>query len=537
MGKKINVFRENDVVHLRDYLIEAVREVLYEAEEGSMDQAQPTEPEDGDSTSDLQPLIDLVVANIKKGIAKLKLLPEGEEFDDSNVVVSDRSIRLNVPAGGERPKLAPYIKNAIEKYIKSLGEKAENLSITDVGSSSGLLIGHRIKKGSHVVAQVDMKPLRGFGVRNKGDVAEGILAASVAAAFMKGVKVSATQLLAELDKQADSSTKEKQVAKSLTKKIKREDGTEDIITLDIRLAKVNFNDLMDLRKRGDLEGLFNSSNAYAKSGEVLDAQQAIAVDQNPSKLTVLADGVGDQKGTKVDVRIFMENPETGAHEEIPIGRISLKAGATKQLGQVGNTWDAMAGTEGMFMRMFGVQPDEGFKAQWEAVLTNPKRGTKGFEVEIKKVARVIYEDALKKIQNYITQGDSDPHELKFFQRLSNGTKYQAVLEEKGVRLIQLSKGTFKVLDFDLLGDLSKEGEDNILKDVNLSVRMREEDKGDPKIIIFDADSKEGKGDIVSMRVKVEGSGKTIRHYIEKQDHLVDLINIAKKDEKEAEEVA
>ena len=519
MVKKINVFRENDVRYLKDYLVEVVREVLSEAEQ----EGQP----------DLQPLVDLAIAGMNNALKKFKLLPEGEEFDASNVVISGKSIRFNVPTN-DRAKLAPYIKSAIEKYIESSDEEwTQNLQIADF-KSRGQVIGHKIKAGTKVFAEIYMKPLRGYGVRNKGDVAEGILAAAVAATFMKGTDTSATQLLAELDKQTDTAKSEKQVAKSLTKKVTREDGTTDLITLDIRLAKTNFDDLMDMKKRGELEGLFNSANSYASSGEVLDAQQAIAVDNHPTKLTVLADGVGDQKGTKIDVRIFMEDPETGKHEEIPIGRISLKAGATKQLGQVGNTWDAMAGPEGMFMRMFGVTPDESYKAQWEAVLTNPKRGTKGFAAEIKKVAREIYKDALSKIKNYITKGNNDLDELKFFQRLSNGTKYQAVLEEKGVRLIQLDKGTFKVLDFDLLGDLSKEGEDNILKDLNLDARIRAVGDGDPKITIFDADSQEGKGDIVSMRVKVEGDGKTIRHYIEKQDHLVKLINIAKKDEKAGE---
>jgi hypothetical protein len=31
-----------------------------------------------------------------------------------------------------------------------------------------------------------------------------------------------------------------------------------------------------------------------------------------------------------------------------------------------------------------------------------------------------------------------------------------------------------------------------------------------------------------MRVKVEGGGQTIRHYVEKENFLVKLINVAKK---------
>ena len=119
---------------------------------------------------------------------------------------------------------------------------------------------------------------------------------------------------------------------------------------------------MDPKKRGDLASLLKSSVAYANSKQVLDASQAIMVDNNPSKIRVLSDGVGDQKGTKVDVRIFMDG------QEIDIGRISLKAGGTKLLGQIGKKWEAMAGEKGMFKVMFGVQPDASLEQKWICLL-------------------------------------------------------------------------------------------------------------------------------------------------------------------------
>jgi hypothetical protein len=484
MAKKISVFRENDAKYFKDYLVDIIREVIHEEE--------TTEPSIEQIASDATSAVGKAVEDLQMG-----------EFDESAVDISGNSVTLSVPTNKGRAELADYIKAVLEKH-------ASGAPVTPVKGSSGFPIGYRIK-GS---VTVQMKPQKGAGVRNKGDVAEGILGAAVAASFLSGdQEISAAEaeaLLEELATQPDTNDSERQTSKAITKRVERDDGTVDEITLDIRLGKVNFDDLMDPRKRGELVSLFKSSAAYANSGEVLAASQAIAVDNNSSKITVLSDGVGDQKGTKVDVRIFMDG------KEIPIGKISLKAGSTKQLGQIGKTWDAMAGDRGMFKVMFGVQPDPSLEEEWVKVSTDPDlRNTEN----IKAVAYKVYADATEKIKSYLA-GDNTEQELEFFETLARGVRYQAVLEEQGVRLIQLSKGTFKVLDFDKLEEM--------LTNIDLDVRLQKESsKGaiSPKIIIFD---KTSGGSLVSMRVKVEGGGKTIRHYIEKEDGLVELINVAKK---------
>ena len=110
--------------------------------------------------------------------------------------------------------------------------------------------------------------------------------------------------------------------------------------------------------------------------------------------------------------------------------------------------------------------------------------------------------------------------MDFLKRLATGVRYQAVLEEKGVRLIQLNKGDFKVLDFSKL--------EEALTEVDFdAILQKESSKGgiSPKIIIVD---KKTGGQLVSMRVKVEGGGKTIRHYIEKGPLLVQLLSAKRK---------
>ena len=454
-----------------------------------------------ESELNFQELATSVIKAVKSGVTELGF----GEFDESMVQTSGNHVRLSVPTSGGRAELAEYIRKVLEAE--------EGYNVTPI-RSRGQVIGYSLKKGRRRVAIFDMKPTRGSGVRNKGDVAEGILGAAIAASFINGKEKisidSVESLLDDLAAQSDFSASDKQTAKIITKKIKREDGTVDEISLDVRLAKINFDDLMDPKKRSELSGLFRAATGYANSEEVLDASEAIMVDNNPTKIRVLSDGVGGQKGTKVDIRIFMDG------QEMDIGRISLKAGATKQLGQIGKTWDAMASSTGMFNVMFGVQPDPSLKDQWVEVTTNPKlRTTKN----IKNVAFKIYSDAHRKIKSRLA-GDMVDSEMDFISRLALGIRYQAVLQEKGVRLIQLSRGDFKVLDFSKL--------EKVLKGMDLDATLQKEGvKGDisPKIIIYD---KKTGGSLISMRVKVEGGGTTIRHYIEKEDLLVKLINVAKK---------
>ena len=245
MAKKISVFRENDAKYFKDYLTDIIREVIREEEatESSIEQI----------ASDATSAVGKAVEDLQMG-----------EFDESAVDISGNSITLSVPTNKGRAELADYIKTVLEKH-------ASGTPVTPVKGSSGFPIGYRIK-GSVVV---QMKPQKGVGVRNKGDVAEGILGAAVAASFLSGDQeistAEAEALLEELAAQPDTNDSERQTSKALTKTVEREDGTVDEITLDIRLGKVNFDDLMDPRKRGELVSLFKSAAAYANSGEVLEA--------------------------------------------------------------------------------------------------------------------------------------------------------------------------------------------------------------------------------------------------------------------------
>jgi hypothetical protein len=437
-----------------------------------------------------------------------------DSSENPTALDSKKTLKIMVPVDKERGELAEYIKEILEEYPEPYTVRAN--------FSRGNLAGYTLKLKNSNIAKFVLKPKRGSGVHNIGDVSEGLLAAALAVKFIVGDKMvsaeEAEKILNELDQARDTNLKSPSVRKEITKRVERNDGTVDEINLVVALTKRNFEDLMNPKKRPSLKGFLQSAVDYANSGEVEVESVMIMTDKEDTKMKIVADGISGQKETKIDVRVIKDG------KEIEIGKISLKAGSTKQLGQIGKTWEALVGPEGMFPIMFGVTPAVTHQKRWYEVTHVAELRTKE---NVKAAAYDIYFDVYEKIKERLEATDDitdTADELRFFERLAKGTRYQATLEEEGVRLIQLyDDGSFKVLDFSKLED--------VLEKINLGVKIQKESPRDktalsPKIIIYDTVSDKP---VISMRVKTENEGKTIRHYVEKEDLLTDLLNVAKKD--------
>ena len=347
-------------------------------------------------------------------------------------------------------------------------------------------------------------------IRNKGDVAEGILGAAMATAFISGgnqISVADVEaFLDDLNQKENERAGTNKTAKVLTKPIERQDGTIDTITCVIRLSTINFNDLMNKDKRSALTGLFNAAVAYANSEEALEATLAVATNGEDNKVAVVSDGVSGQTSTKIDIKVFLDGVATS------IGRISLKAGGTDQLGQVGKTWEAISG---LFKVMFGIKIDENLKEGWEKAVEPAGRTAERVQAEAKK----IYANADEKL-NKLLKGDDVEEEIDLIQTIAAGMNYQVALEEEGVILIHLDAGDFKVLDFAMLEDVLREQEVDLASVLKL-------DGKNPIIQIID--KKAGNKPLFQVRFKQEGGGSTIRHYVEKKQHMVDLLAEARKE--------
>ena len=421
-----------------------------------------------------------------------------------------RNITIVVPVYDRAPAAAD-IKRFLEAYY------GEEYSVVDIKSQTTKnIIGAKVKKGSNVVVKYFLKPTVRSMIRNKGDVAEGILGAAMATAFISGgnqISVADVEaFLDDLNQKENERAGTNKTAKVLTKPIKRQDGTIDTITCVIRLSTINFNDLMNKDKRSALTGLFNAAVAYANSEEVLEATLAVATNGEDNKVAVVSDGVSGQTSTKIDIKVFLDGVAT------PIGRISLKAGGTDQLGQVGGTWEAISG---LFKIMFGIEIDESLKEDWEEAMKPAGRTAERVQAEAKEV----YANANQKL-NKLLKGDDVDEEIDLIQTIAAGMNYQVALKEEGVILVHLDAGDFKVLDFAMLEKVLRDQEVDLASVAKL-------DGKNPIIQIVDKNVDEGKPPLplFQIRFKQEGDGSTIRHYVEKKPYMVALLAEARKQAK------
>jgi hypothetical protein len=451
----------------------------------------------------LEKLLELTLNLTKDFMDKNGIVWEPIEDDTYQVKESPSKLvaKILVPDGFRR-ELSELMVQNLDPHVEKIGPV--NSRGNQIGAH-GLVNGEKFK--------FYYKPGGGPRVKNKGDVAEGVLGASLCARFLRrdGKLIDykdVSKVLKKLDSARDTAQSDKQTAKTITYKSIKDKfpNITDTVTFDVRLSTVNFEDLVDEKKRTSIKDLFDSAIAYANSGEVIDQNIEWFINNKPNNIKILSDGISDQKGTKVDVRIF------DGDREISIGKISLKAGGTKTLGQIGKTFE---GLEGMFGILFGIKFPPEYKEQWEQVTSSTnKRSAEA----VFKVANRVYEYAAKAIKQKL-EGDDDMAEKDFMSQFIEGVKYQAVLNEKGVRLLHLSKGEFKLLDFDKL--------DEVLEDVDFDVYL-DRKTIIPKLYVYDKNVGYKNGKLILVRPKIEGDGKVIRHYVEKEDLLVDLINVTKK---------
>ena len=361
-------------------------------------------------------------------------------------------------------------------------------------------------------------------VKNRGDVAEGLLAAALAQRFIKGEPNVTPDDVEKMLKDINSKGKSvidtaKKLGKEKTYSVKRKDGTKDTIRLAIMLARVNFEDLMDPNKKASVQDLYNSVAKYANSKQAIEQSMEFAMDGKSTKVEVIADGVGDQKGTKVDVQVRNDG------EFVPLGRISLKAGSTKQLGQISKTFDKAyskknsRGLRNLFQALFGVDIGDAWREPYEEALMS------GDRFAIGDIVAKVYDDAFEKIKAVYERDDPDEFE-EFLRTLARGIKYEAALEEDGVQLVALDKGDFEQLDFT---DIEQK-----VKDLDIDIEVDFDDPGGdygkelPYLRVYDAGNKKN---IISIRpkVRIKDSGELgeFRHYVQKEKGLTDLLKIAK----------
>ena len=447
--------------------------------------------------SELPQIDDEEVIQIVKAI-------EGVDGEKLNPLPGDRSIKLFVP-DGDRERVTAEI-------LQILQNRYPDLTFRPIPDSkklprAGVYV--RFGKRRRKIKDILVKPIRGSGISNIGDVSEGLLGAALFARFADynkditdgDVKQFLTELKeanARIKPETDPRTRsDKIIEKTLREARKREDGTTDNYTYILRLGIINYRDLVDETKRGSLSNEIKSVAAYVNSDEVREAARLVATNKQNNEVAIITDGVTGQKSTKVDLKTYLDGTIMKS-----IGQISLKARSTDQLGQRGGSWTA---TEALFKQMFGVELNPSFEQQWIQTLTKEnKRSPEGMAL-ITNLVNQIYQSAADQInKNLAAGGKSSPEEdVDFIERISKGLKYEAALEQEGVIVIQLSKGDFYRLDFSKL-------EDNIRKaGIEFVAQMSPSTKR-PTLLIMDKNSNEV---LFQIRFRFDSGG--VRQYIEK----------------------
>lgn len=350
---------------------------------------------------------------------------------------------------------------------------------------------------------------------NKGDVSEGILAAAITARFMSKSKTisqtDVTSLIKKLSKPTGGS-KGMTSTTSFSSPNKQENVIDTVIC-KVNLAEKNMNAFLDSKiySKADIIALVRAAVVYANSTYVRQWADELYNNNQKNTIEVNAEGLLDQTGTKVDLKLVIDGVKCG------VG-VSLKAGDVKQFGQVGGSkWTSMKTLFEPLGVKFSKETEESYidmvsKKQLAPALTTAY--TEAFNQISKKDQRFLRKAIADFIKNHATSG------------------------EENVVLVQLNRSTAKVYDFELLEEKLSD------KTIKVNLTSGNTDK-------LNTGGFEGKGSMLKTRIpkmqfmidnkilfeirlKLEGNrfspsaGKTlplvVRNYIEKGEMTTKLLS-------------
>jgi hypothetical protein len=326
---------------------------------------------------------------------------------------------------------------------------------------------------------------------NRGDIAEGILGAAIAARFInKNKNIDTAKVKAVLRDLGPTATKIKQ------KDFDSENKNPKIIdnvNLYISLAESNMKVLLDSSKWAGLDDLFQSAVKYANGDTVIAWSKLLYNNDQKNNIEVISDGLGNQSGTKVDVKVIVDGVATDI-------KVSLKAGDVKQFGQV-------AGSEfekQLFLWKTLLEIDVSTK---EILYTKHLQNK-----EVNEALYITYSFVAEQINIKLGGSSSKP---KLLRDLGNGIRHFATLNEQDVSLVQLSKNEAIIYTFDKIHEK--------LQNLDLKAVIKDS-AGKPKLVIQNKEL----NSLIEVRVKAEGrpDGSTyIRNYIEKGEVLGSFLAI------------
>ena len=344
---------------------------------------------------------------------------------------------------------------------------------------------------------------------NKGDVSEGILAAAITARFLSKTKrIGNTDVLNVIRKLNRPTAVGGKGLTSLTSfsSPNEEPKVTDEVICKVNLAEMNMKAFMNqsIYTDNDIRSLVTAAAQFANGRYIMEWADLMFTNNQKNKIEVLSEGLLDQTGTKVDLKVKIDD------EQASVG-ISLKAGDVKQFGQVGGSkFDSM---KSLFSPL-GVKYDLAFETKYVNMLA---------EKNIAGSLTLAYTEAVSQLK-------SKPQKT-LVKALSDFMKYHATLNEDNVALVQLNREEASVYDFNKLSKKLVGSEVEIELSEGITDKLQGF-KGGNKIPKINFTIK-GTNDILfTIRLKLEGNrlgsdGKrrplVVRSYIEKGKATTKLI--------------
>ena len=359
------------------------------------------------------------------------------------------------------------------QYLKSGAGSSDKISL--VGVSGNVSLSKLLKSGDFggTGGSSSGNAVKG----NRGDMAEGLFAAAVTARFMnKNSPISAVHVIALIDRIDNTKMQQKMVYESPNKNPK----ISDKVTFQLGLALSNLVALTDNSVQSSLSDIIQSSVRYANSAIITSWSKLLYENNKYNEIEVIADGIGDQTGTKVDVRVKIDGKATDIN-------VSLKADDVKQFGQVSGS-------------AFEVQ-----QKLWDKLL---KLDVSAYETKYyDKIKKKDVFGALNEVYAGVTKEFNTmikSNKKKTYATLADGINYFATLREENVTLVQLTKNEAQVYKFDNL--------EKLIANQTITARLLTT-KATPEIV-FENEKDEI---LVSIRIKTENkpNGVYVRNYVEK----------------------
>ncbi len=339
---------------------------------------------------------------------------------------------------------------------------------------------------------------------NRGDVAEGILGATLTAKFinrpktLKDPNVEVTKVM--VNKVLDDFFKKAKLVSYEAKDLAAKKGQTimDIVNFSINLPTAAAEFLSNKSSRNEVDDLYDSAILYVEKtwkDEVLE----FAMNGQMDKIDIISDGVGDQKGTKADIKITINGK--------PYKRqISLKVAGGEQFAQVSGDdfikqqalWENILDLD---IKALEKKYNKALEYYDKTKMFSSRDDVKlnAFKDMLKTAAGVVYKDAASQIQKKISAKDS-----AFFTNFSKLVFEGATRGDKSIELVKLEGRAFKQLQFnkDFIRIYSDQLKKSNLKAVFSTT-------GDPIVKIY-AGSENKNNLILQIRTKVEAASRVTK---------------------------